>query len=82
MRPNLAELQLNAFAYEAFFLDGLENLREGYKKVRGAFYRVVEDYDCAWLKVWDYVAGAFFAIDVAAVVAAYDTPHYCVVFIL
>ena len=52
------KLQLNTFAYKAFGLYGLKNLRQGNEKVLGAFYGVVENYDGTRFKIWNYVACA------------------------
>ena len=72
-------LQFDAFADKPFFFDGLKYLREGYKKVGGTFDGIVENDNGTRLNVWDYVAGAGLAADVAVVVPADDVPHDCVV---
>ena len=68
-------LQLNAFAYQAFGLDGLQYLRQGFKKIAGAFYGIVENYDCSRFKVWYNIAGTGFTAERLIVVTADDIPH-------
>ncbi len=72
-------LEFYPFAYKSLFFNGLQNLREGFKEVAGAFDGIMEHDYCTRLKVWDYIAGASVAVDVAVIIAADDVPHNVVV---
>ena len=69
-------LQLNAFAYKSFGLNGFQNLGQGFKEILGAFDGIVENDDCSGFKVRDNVACAGVTAQGVVVVPAYYVPHY------